>query len=450
MRSIKQLIISGTIWTLISYGASQVLRFGSSIVLTRLLYPELFGLTSLVGSFIGGLHLFTDIGIGTSVIRSKRANEPDFYNTAWTLQVIRSIGIWIFCLLIAYPVSTFYKDPQLAWLLPVMSFTVVIDGFSSTSLFTLNRQMEFKQISIFELGTQIVQIAVMVIWAFFNQSIWAFVVGGLVSAVVRLVWSHRLNPGAPNRFVWDKEALDEMVVFGRWIFVSTALNFFANQSDRLILAKLIPLDLLGVYGIAYALAEVPKSIIFSLGGKVLFPAYTKFSELPRPEFLEKIKRVRFPVIMASAIGLALLVSFGDILIAILYDKRYADAEWIFPMLALGAWPVLLTVTVDTALFVIGKPKYIAFGCFWSALSLFVGIVLGHHQFGDAGAIAAIPISNIPLYLGIGFGLWKEKLSCVSQDLKVTIVFIILLVLSLAARTLVGFPSPLLRSLENLG
>lgn len=102
--------------------------------------------------FIIGLHLFSDIGIGTSIIQNKRGDEPNFLNTAWTMQVIRGMGLWLCCLLIALPISALYGEPNLLWLIPALGFNTVINGFNSTSLFTLNRKIALGKLAFFELG----------------------------------------------------------------------------------------------------------------------------------------------------------------------------------------------------------------------------------------------------------------------------------------------------------
>ena len=155
MTSLKKLAIRGTVWTIASYGASQLLRLGSNLILTRLLFPKLFGLMALINILIIGLHLFSDIGVGPSIIQNKRGNDPDFLNTAWSLQVIRGFGLWFFCVLIAWPVAKFYGEPQLFWLLPVVGISTMIAGFNSTSLFTLNREMALGKLAVFDLGTQV-------------------------------------------------------------------------------------------------------------------------------------------------------------------------------------------------------------------------------------------------------------------------------------------------------
>jgi O-antigen/teichoic acid export membrane protein len=72
------LAVSGVVWTILGYGASQVLRFGGNLILTRLLLPEYFGLMALVNIPIIGLQLFSDVGIIPSIVQNQRGDEPVF------------------------------------------------------------------------------------------------------------------------------------------------------------------------------------------------------------------------------------------------------------------------------------------------------------------------------------------------------------------------------------
>jgi len=442
MTTLKKLAIRGTVWTIASYGTSQLLRLGSNLILSRLLFPELFGLMALVYVFISGLHLFSDIGVGPNIIQSKRGDDPVFLNTAWTLQVLRSIGIWFFCVLIALPVANLYDNPQLLWLIPLVGLNTIITGFSSTAVYTLNRHMAINQVAIFELGGQIISLAVMLIWAWFSPTIWALVVGGLTSAIVQMVWSHNLIPGTSNRFTWNLEAGKEIFSFGKWIFFSTAITFFAEQADRLILGKLIPLEVLGVYGIAFALADIPRMVILAISSKVIFPAFSKLTDLPRETLLPKILRNRKPFLVILAVGLTVLVSFGDILILTLYDQRYAQAAWMLPILALGIWPRVLTQSIDQCLFAIGKPCYPAYGSLFKFLFTVIGLPLGFSLMGIAGAVIVVALNDLPFYGAITYGLWRERLVVIGQDIKATALFLVLLTVTLIARTVLGFGLPI--------
>lgn len=438
MTTLKKLAIRGTIWTIASYGLSQILRFGSNLILTRLLFPEVFGLMALVNIFIVGLHLFSDIGVGVSIIQNKRGDDPAFLNTAWTLQVVRGFGLFFCSILIAWPVAKFYGEPQLLWLVPAVGLSTIFSGFNSTALFTLSRHMEVGKLAIFDFGSQIISLAVIVVWALFSPTIWALVIGSLVSDSIRMVWSHRLIPGSSNHFAWDPETAKDLFSFGSWIFVSTAITFLATQADRLILGKLISFEMLGVYGIAFALADIPRQVIGMLSAKVIFPAVSKLADLPRETFFAKILQNRQPVLVVVALGLTVLVNFGDILILALYDERYIQAAWMLPLLALGVWPNVLLQTVGPCLLAVGKPNYGAYGNFLRFLFISIGLPLGFSRAGLLGVVIVIALAELPLYGAITYGLWREKMTAIVQDIKATALLLALLTVVLMGRFVLGF------------
>ncbi|MBD1939478.1 oligosaccharide flippase family protein [Microcoleus sp. FACHB-68] len=441
MSSLKKLAIRGAVWTIVSYGASQVMRFGSNLILTRLLVPELFGLMALVTTFIVGLNLFSDIGAGPSIIQNKRGDDPDFLNTAWTLQVMRGFVLWVCCLIIAWPISQFYRDPRLLWLIPLVGASTIISGFSSTAVFSLNRHMDIGKLTIFQFTTQALSIVVTIVWAFFSPTIWALVGGQLSSSLIRMVWSHFLIPGKRNRFAWDKDALQDLFTFGRWIFISTAMTFLAGQADRLILGRLLSFQMLGVYTVAFTLSDMPRQIVGAINSKVLFAATSKLVSLPRETFRAKILGKRKLIIAALALALAVLITVGDLLILALYDDRYSQAGWMLPILGLGLWPRLLSQTIDPSLLALGKPFYVATGNFLKFVFMIIGLPLGFYLGQVQGAIIVIALNDIPYYAAVTYGLWREGMSCVWQDLQATGLFLAALALLLFGRHLLGFGLP---------
>lgn len=441
MSSLKKLAIRGTIWTFLGYGSGQALRFIGNLILTRLLAPEMFGLMTLVQTFLLGLTLFSDIGIRPSIIQNKRGDDPVFLNTAWTMQAIRGVLLWIGCFLIAVPVSRFYDNPQIVWLLPLVGATAVLDGFNSTSLATLNRKVSIAKLTIFEVVSQAISLVVMVIWAFFKRTIWALVGGILLGSVVRLVWSHRLESSIRNRFTWDQESVRELTAFGRWIFISTAMTFLATQADRLILGKLFSLETLGIYTVAFTFADLPNQVIAQINGKVIFPVLSQRADLPRDELRQKILQKRWLLLLALAIGVALFTCFGDVLILRLYDARYTDAAWMLSILSLGIWIGAISRTLHSTLLAVGKPLYGAYGFFLKFVYMVAAIPLGAAQLGMLGAIIAIASADLPFYAVVSYGAWREKLSMLVQDLLTTLLLVAAIAALLAVRYFVGMGLP---------
>lgn len=442
MSSVKKQAVKGTIWTVVGYGGSQALRLGSNLILTRLLVPDLFGLMALVNTFIMGVALFSDIGIRPSIIRSPRWNDPVFLNTAWTLQVLRSGWIWIGCAILAWPVSQFYNDSRLLWLLPISALTVLINGFSSTSMATLSRKLEVGKLTRVEFGTQIISLAVTIIGAFITPTVWALIAGNLVSSLVKTIWSHRLEPETSNWFAWDKDSVKEIMSFGTWIFVSTMMTFLASQADRLILGRLFTLQLLGVYTIAFTFADLPRQVVKRISQQVMFPVISKYADLERSSLRAKILQKRKFLLMGLAVMVTILASFGDIIIEILYDERYRQAGWMLPILAVGLWPLLLSATIDRALYAIGNPKAVAFGHFLKFLYMVILLPAGNELFGVVGAITVIAFNDLPSYCAVNYGLWQEKLTCFRQDIQATTLLLGLLFLVCLGRYSLGFGLPI--------
>jgi O-antigen/teichoic acid export membrane protein len=442
MRSLKQQAIWGTIWTLIGYGSAQALRLVSNLILTRLLSPDLFGLMALVHTFILGLQLFSDIGLRPSIIQNPKGDDPDFLNTAWTVQVLRGWTLWIFCLLITWPIATFYEKPQLLWLIPVLGSMTIVDGFNSTSLATLNRHLELAKLTRFELIIQFVSTVIMLIWAYYSHSIWALVGNSLIASLIKMIWSHHLGQPYKNRFAWNPSVIKELRSFGQWIFLSTAMTFLAGQTDRLILGRLFPLDLLGIYTIAFTLSDIPHAIIQAVSGNVLFPVIAQQSHLPRPELRRKLLSKRLPLILGTALGLTGFVCFGDLLIQLLYDRRYAQAAWMLPILALGNWPRMLPISTAPALIAVGRPLYGAVGNFLKFVYMLVLLPLGFFLMGPFGAVLVVAFNDVPYYLAVSYGLWREGFSGLMQDLQTTGLLLGSIALVLLIRYQLGFGFPL--------
>ena len=70
-----------------------LIRMARSLVMTRLLFPEVYGLMTLVWAALTGLQMFADTGIGTTIVRDARGDDPAFLNTAFTTNVLRGIGL---------------------------------------------------------------------------------------------------------------------------------------------------------------------------------------------------------------------------------------------------------------------------------------------------------------------------------------------------------------------
>jgi len=116
-------------------GGGNTVRLPSSLVVTRLLLKEHFGLIALVNTFIMGLHLLSDIGVGQAVVQNTR-DDPDFVNTVWTINIIRGVVLYLIATACAGPCAAFYEIPILAPLVRVAALGRRLFGIQTCSLDT--------------------------------------------------------------------------------------------------------------------------------------------------------------------------------------------------------------------------------------------------------------------------------------------------------------------------
>jgi O-antigen/teichoic acid export membrane protein len=434
-KRLESTAIRATFWTVIDYGCSMALRVVSSLILTRLLMPESFGLMTLVSTLVVGISLFADIGMGPSVIQSSRGDDPVFLNTVWTLEVFRGLGIFVVCVLLAWPIALIYHEPRLISLIPALAFGLVVNGFKSTNLLSMARHMGVRRLFALDFTNQIFGLLATAGFALLFRSVWALVIGSLLSGVYRLVLSHSrlIIPGIRNSFCWDRESLQSLIHFGKWILLSTAFSFFAMQADRLILGKLVSLSLLGVYGIAYSVSDIPRAVIGAFAGRVGYPFIAKMVHLPIVEFRKVFLQYRFRVLLAGALLLSLMVHLGGFLVTKVYDYRYHAASWMVPVLALGLWHTLMYQSTMPAVLSLGKSHYQAIGNAFYFVAAVTAIPLAFHFYGMFGAVVAVAAGDLPFYFVMAAAASREGVSTWKQDLLATGAFLFLLGLGLVVR-----------------
>jgi len=396
-RSLRQRALRGSLWTLTGYGFRQFVRLGSSLILTRLLFPEAFGLMALVQVFLQGLEMFSDLGIQPSIIHNKRGQDPAFLNTAWTVQVIRGFILWFGACLLAWPAAQLYGEPMLLALLPVVGLSTIFSGFRSTKLVTANRRLLLGRLTLLEIGCHLISVCVIVLLAWQFQSVWALVVGSVLTSVLEMIASHLLLEGESNRFQWDRAAAQELWSFGRWIFLSTLLAYFASQGDRLVLGRVLDVRYLGIYGIAVTISRAVIHAVSQVATRVLFPSYAELVR-ERPERLYGIlRKSRLAILTFSWSTALLLLAYGEPLVDWLYDDRYREAGWMLRLVTLGTLVHALGQSYNGVLLSRGMSKPLAVILGFSALVQLVAMLVGAHWGGRYGLVLGIAVTSWIVY-----------------------------------------------------
>ena len=403
--SLDARFMRSSVFTLGGYAMAQVLRLASNLILTRLLFPEAFGMMALVSVIMQGLAMFSDVGVSPSIMQSKRGDDQKFLDTAWTIQVIRGVLLWLTACLLAIPVATLYGEPLLAWILPCAGITLFITGFNPTRLDSANRHLLMGRLTGLDLSVQAVTVVITIALAWYLESVWALVISGIISSILVLTAYNVFLPGQRNRFQWEREAADELISFGKWIFLSTICGFLYMQGDKLLIGKFLTLEQFGIYNIGFFLASFPLLMGSMMTRKLLIPLYRERPPSESMENFRSLQKMRFSLtagMMALTGGLSVA---GVVLIDIMYDPRYLMAGAVVVLIAAMQMPQILVMTYEQAALASGDSRrffvlsaaraVLTLGC------LYFGLRFG----GLFGALIGQGISGLAAY---PFVVWLAR------------------------------------------
>ncbi|THD83635.1 polysaccharide biosynthesis protein [Aliigemmobacter aestuarii] len=396
-----------------SYAITQVLRLASNLILTRLLFPEAFGLMALVSVVLVGLAMFSDVGIGPAIAQNRRGDDPDFLDTAWTINVGRGVFLWLATCALALPAAALYGAPELALLLPAAGLTLLVAGFNPTRIDTANRHLLLGRVTALDLIAQVIGIVAMILLALAMRSVWALVIGAIIGSAAKLVLMHVGLPGRANRFRWEKPAATELIGFGKWIFLSTACGFLLSQGDKAILGAYLPLDQLGVYNIGYFLASFPILLGGAVTGRILIPLYRDHPPAGSAANFARLRRMRNGVTTFILALLAVMALAGVPLVGLLYDDRYAAAGAIVVAIACVQMPAVIGMTYDQSALAAGDSRsyflVIAARAAVQTLAFLIGAEIAGLQGALTGqGIALLVVHPLIVWLARRHGAWDAR------------------------------------------
>jgi O-antigen/teichoic acid export membrane protein len=368
------------------FGVAQILRFAANLVLTRLLFPQAFGLMAMLSLVLYGIVMLTDVGLAQAVIRSERGEDPVFLDTAWSIQALRGVFLWLVASLLAWPAAILFREPVLLYVIPIGSLSAAIQGLTSTRVFTLRRHLRPLPLVLLEISGQVTGLVATIALAYAGVGVWSLVAGTLVGAATHAGTSNVLPGKHRERFRIDADARREIARFGRWIYASSAVTFAAGRGDQLVLARLMGAASLGVYNIALALAELPDALVGRVIDRLLYPLYARVHN-EHPEQLPRVYyRTRLALDAVAHTALGGVVALAPWLIRVLYDARYHDAAPILQILALRTCFTVLAAPCETALFAQGLSMYGFRRNLVVALCTFAAMPIGHALGGVTGLL----------------------------------------------------------------
>lgn len=407
MQAFKLVNLKGDLFaTAFSFGAQAVVKFGSSLILTRILRPEAYGIITIMLSIAFVVELLGDINVSLFIVRDQRAEEPRYLNTAWTMQLARgainSVALFFLAPFIA---SSIYALPELTNPLRVFSLTFIFSALQSMAFPVAIRRKQARIIMYSELAATIVTAIFSLLYCYYSRDFWGILYGILLNRLMMSALSHRFFRELEPKLRFDWPAAREILQFTKFVMPSSMITLALSQFDKIVFLRLFDLNLLGVYGLASNIAGPIESVIYRISQTVLYPRCAhNFRDNPETftlkYYTENIKLYFSIMILPAAVGGA-----AQLVIAVLYPSRYAQVGAVLQAFMLRAAILSLAAPGEDMLIAAGEFQAQFHGNIFRAVWLFSCTLGGYYLFGFMGFVYGGALSALPMWV---YYLWLQR------------------------------------------
>lgn len=410
---------SGTIWTMIWWGLKLSLRFASNIVLTRLLTPDMFGLAAIGNTLINGIGMLSNFGIQQNIVRSARSDDH-FMQTAWTIQLLRGFALTVIIVLLAKPFAWLYEVDGLSTFLFIVAASNLAMGLNNIESLRDYRHVKLRKIAIIDNVAAVFGLGFMVLWAWLSPSYIALAIGALASTSLFTLGTYLAYPRHNCRLRLDKDAVADIVSFGKWVLITTLLAFATGQMDRLALGKLVSMHMLGIYSLAWMWASMPSQIIEQWSHQVFFPLVSQY--VRNETAMQTIWTARRLYVLLAGTAAVVMYAISDILIATLYSSEYQGISIFIRQLSIISLLYTIEQSYAHVLVAYGRPRDIIAGQVLSVILFGVALLPVFYWANIAGVVALLAVSSVIRILWTVYKLFSAKFGELRFDILIVGAF----------------------------
>ncbi|MEX0816678.1 MAG: lipopolysaccharide biosynthesis protein [Gaiellales bacterium] len=385
-------ILRGSGWVAVGYGGRNVAAMLATLVLVRLVEPEAFGLIALAWVALTVAFELEGAGIGAALVYH-RGSLAKAASSAFVFTVAAGAAVYAVVFAVAPLLATAFETPALTDVIRVLALLLVLRSFGTVPSALLEREIDFRSRAKAEVAGALVQVAVSVGLAFGGYGVWSLVFGQLAGSAVQTALYWLFVSWRPSLRLASLATARELFRYGRFVSATNVVNIANNSVDNIVLGRLLGTASLGIYAVAFRLADFPNYVIGHVVSGAMFTVYT----LLRDErdrvlraYLQNLQRI---ALFALPVSIGLVVAAEPVVLALLGEEWRAAVT---PLRILAIYGLIKSLVAPSGdIFKgVGRPQLgLVFGGAQVAVSLAALLILAP-AYGLAGAAGAMLLALV--------------------------------------------------------
>jgi PST family polysaccharide transporter len=388
-QQLDRALAHGIAWTGLAKWASQVLSWGCTLFIARILTPADFGLMGMATMYTGLVQLVNEFGLGSAIVRDRTLTD-DHISALGGLSVGLGASLCLLSLPLAFPLGWFFHEPALRPVIAVLGLTFLTSSVKVLPRSLLTRELRFREVALLDALEAGLGSLLTLAFAIAGYRYWAMVLGALLASLISALAMLRRRP---HPLAWPRRwaTVSHSVRFGQHLVISRLAWYLYSNADFAVVGRVLGKVVLGAYSLGWTIASIPVSRISALVGQVIPAVLARVqhdqAELRRYLFLltEGLAFVTFPLSVGAFLvaGDFVHVALGDKwagavlplkLLSVYAAVRSVSAVFSQLLVAVGRSRVMMRISIF-ALLVLPPLFYV--GTRWGAAGVAAAWIVGY-------------------------------------------------------------------------
>jgi len=403
---LKHKSIRGGAVTMGAQGASILVQLVSTVVLSRLLPAEDFGIIAMIVAVTAFVGLFKDMGLSTASIQKVNLAFEQV-NTLFWINAIVGLTLTLVVAACSPLVAWFYDRADLKNVTILLSTTFLISSLGAQHAALMQRDLRFLPKAFADVLGAVTTLIVAITLALKGYGYWSLAWGTVSGAAVTTSCYFLLSkfrPGKPGKF----GQVRELIGFGASVTAFEFVNYFHRNLDNVLIGRMWGAASLGVYSRAYQLMMLPITSLRTPINAVAFPVLSRLQHEPK-EFRRYYRQIASLLAFLSIPLMAFLTANADLVVKVALGEKWTSVVPIFVLLGLTGLIQPVASLRGLVLLSLGRTKrYLAWGVM-NAVAVSIGFCIGV-LWGNIGVAASYAIVNyLILYPSLRFAFDNSPL-----------------------------------------
>ena len=264
----------GARWIGLSQTIIQMLRVGTTLVLTQLLTPAEFGIVALVTVVSG----FFERVVGDTGTSSAIVQQPKLTHGLASSILYLNVGVGFLTsslfIIAAKPISVLLGNSETIGFVRAVGLLALINSFTYVPQALFRRTLQFQKLAIANLSNAAVTGFASIGFAIADFGAWSIVYGNLAGSVVGAVVAWVLGTWRPAWY-FSRDDLSSISTFSAYLSAKNLFGYITFAGDRFVVGRLLGVTDLGFYGLANRLMRYPTQIVAQTYRSTVFPGLAR-------------------------------------------------------------------------------------------------------------------------------------------------------------------------------